>query len=264
MSSNWTNGDIENLTLAYNQDMPVDEIALRLKRSERAVRVKLARLNLKRGKHVWTRDGLRRRKQATSQFWSGRLGRIPWNKGKKTGPNPRISMAKLSNTEAMKSRGQWMRQYNLTRKDYSQPWNRGMHPWEWMGISQEEYLIMMAKAQARKPTQLELRVMTVIEKYNLPFRYVGDGQVWIAGKCPDFINTNNEKQLIEVLGDYWHTDEEAAERVEHYARFGFETILIWEHEIKDKPDQVILEKLEYNPEVQNAIQCDVQSHPTNR
>lgn len=211
-----------------------------------------------------------RRSQTLKAYWAGRE-RISWKKGLTAQTDKRVrnnglavSKSLLSNPLERERRSQLMRSYNLTRKDYSEPWNRGMHPWDWQGMSKDEYLTMMAEAQARKPTRLELRVMAVIEEYNLPFRYVGDGQVWIAGKCPDFINTNNEKQLIEVLGDYWHTEEEVAERVEHFARFGFETILIWEREIKDKPDQVILEKLEYNPEVQNAIQCGtIQSQPGN-
>lgn len=159
--------------------------------------------------------------------------RLSWNKGLSKHTDGRIrnnslavSQAILSNPQERERRSKLMRSYNLTQKDYSQPWNRGMHPWEWQGISKEEYLEMMAEAQARKPTRLELRIMAVIEEHNLPFRYVGDGQVWIAGKCPDFINTNGKKQVIEVLGDYWHTEEDAAERVSHFAQFGFDTIII--------------------------------------
>lgn len=50
----------------------------------------------------------------------------------------------------------------------------------------------------QRPTSYERRVVSLIKKYQLPYRYVGDGKVIIGGKNPDFINTNHQKIFIEV------------------------------------------------------------------
>jgi len=86
-----------------------------------------------------------------------------------------------------------------------------------------------------KPTKLEQRVIQIIEEYNLPFKYVGNGKVWIAGKCPDFINTNGRKQFIEVFGIYWHDMFDVARRIEHFHEYGFDTLVIWEDELVNIP-----------------------------
>lgn len=86
-----------------------------------------------------------------------------------------------------------------------------------------------------KPTKLEQRLMQLIKDYNLPFKYVGDGKVWIAGKCPDFININGKKQFIEVFGIYWHDIFDVARRIEHFRQYGFDTLVIWEDELSNIP-----------------------------
>lgn len=55
----------------------------------------------------------------------------------------------------------------------------------------------------RIPTSLENRFQNIINKYSLPYKYVGDGSFIIAGYNPDFINTNNEKIAIEVYSRYY-------------------------------------------------------------
>jgi len=46
-------------------------------------------------------------------------------------------------------------------------------------------------------------------KENFPneWKYAGDGSLIIRGKCPDFVNVNGRKLIIEVFGDYWHSEE---------------------------------------------------------
>jgi G:T-mismatch repair DNA endonuclease (very short patch repair protein) len=72
------------------------------------------------------------------------------------------------------------------------------------------------------------------------FRYVGDGEVILGGKCPDFININGRKQLVELFGTFWHSEkrkghsneEEERQRIEHFAKFGFKTLIVWENELR--------------------------------
>jgi len=66
------------------------------------------------------------------------------------------------------------------------------------------------------------------------WKYVGNGYTWINGKNPDFLNINGKKMLIELFGDYWHRGDDGKERVNHFAKHGFKTLIIREYELKDK------------------------------
>lgn len=50
-----------------------------------------------------------------------------------------------------------------------------------------------------KKSSIEIKFERIIRKYNLPYIFVGNGEVIIGGKCPDFVNTNGEKIAIEVF-----------------------------------------------------------------
>lgn len=83
------------------------------------------------------------------------------------------------------------------------------------------------------PTKPERAIMDICKKFELPYKYVGDGQVWLGNRNPDFINTNGRRQVIEMLGTYWHPLFDGAERLEHYKQFGFDCLVIWEDELKN-------------------------------
>lgn len=85
-----------------------------------------------------------------------------------------------------------------------------------------------------KPTKLEVKVDNLLQKL-LPneYKFVGNGYTWIVGKCPDFLNIDGQKKLIEVFGDYVHKGETGADRIIHFKKYGFDTLLIWENELKD-------------------------------
>jgi len=107
----------------------------------------------------------------------------------------------------------------------------------------DKQLQILLESQKRKPTSIEKRVIKIIKRYGLPFKYVGDGKCFIAGKVPDFISCNGKRKLIEVAGDYWHTPEEMEERKKYFARYGFKTLVIWEHELNKYTDEEIAEKI---------------------
>jgi len=109
--------------------------------------------------------------------------------------------------------------------------------------------------KARKNTKTkislsEVKIIQLIIKYSMTFRYVGNSKFWIQGKNrwynPDFIDEEN-KIIIEVFGNYWHGSEKAKiadkERIETYKNKGYLPIIIWEHELKNT-DENILERLE--------------------
>lgn len=110
----------------------------------------------------------------------------------------------------------------------------------------EKLMKKIFKSCEMKPNKLEQQFDTLLQK-NFPneWKYVGDGYTFIGGKCPDFLNVNGEKKLIELFGTYWHMErpkltKQQAEslRVNHFAKYGFKTLVIWENELKH-PNQVI-------------------------
>ncbi len=93
-----------------------------------------------------------------------------------------------------------------------------------------------------KPNKPEKFLTKLLQKlFPNEWKYVGDGQFILAGKCPDFININGQKKIIELFGDYWHSEEVTGiskeqheqERVDHFTQYGYQTLVIWECELKD-------------------------------
>jgi len=86
----------------------------------------------------------------------------------------------------------------------------------------------------QKPNRSERELQSLCEQHNLPFKYVGNGEFILGGKCPDFVNVNGKKQLIELFGECWHDIFDIARRKEHFRQYGFDTLIIWEEELKDQ------------------------------
>ena len=70
----------------------------------------------------------------------------------------------------------------------------------------------LKKIRKGKPTDIERRFISICEKFNLPYKYVGDGKFWVSNMNPDFLNTNNKKIVVEILGEYWHNPKEFEKR----------------------------------------------------
>lgn len=83
------------------------------------------------------------------------------------------------------------------------------------------------------PNKSESKLINLFKENSLPFKYVGNGEVFLGNRNPDFINTNGKKQVIELLGTYWHPLFDGANRLEHYKQYGYECLTIWEDELKD-------------------------------
>jgi len=95
------------------------------------------------------------------------------------------------------------------------------------------YAEKMIKAWKFTPNKQEIKLLKMLETmYPGEWKFVGDGQVIIAGRCPDFINVNGQKKIIELFGDYWHKGENPQNRADLFKPFGYETLVIWENEMK--------------------------------
>jgi hypothetical protein len=84
------------------------------------------------------------------------------------------------------------------------------------------------------PNRTELWLEALLEKmYPGEWKFVGDGQMIIAGKCPDYINVNGQKKIIEFWGNRWHEGQNPEDRKNVFKPYGYETLVIWGHELKD-------------------------------
>jgi very-short-patch-repair endonuclease len=94
-----------------------------------------------------------------------------------------------------------------------------------------------------KPNKIERKLITICDKYNLGFKFVGDGSFLIGKYNPDFIDEDNNL-IIEVNGTYWHNLPEVKKKdikkLFNYYDKGYIILDIWEHELtkvkgKDPP-----------------------------
>ena len=110
------------------------------------------------------------------------------------------------------------------------------------------YVEMMLKARRVEPNKPEKYLLEILNNLFLnEYAYNGNfsAGITIAGKVPDFVNINGQKKLIELFGDYWHKGEDPQIRIDLFKEYGWDCLVIWEHELKDI-DAVINKVLEFN------------------
>lgn len=156
----------------------------------------------------------------------GHLGHKPWNKGK-TGihlsPETEFKEGEHNSPRTEFKRGHKLSPEQLQRRSKT---------FKEHGISDEQRKRML-QGIGKKPTKPERELTELISSNKLPFKYVGNGEFILGGKCPDFLNVNGKKQLIELFGTYWHPIFDVAKRTEHFRQYGFKTLIIWEDELRN-------------------------------
>lgn len=113
---------------------------------------------------------------------------------------------------------------------------------------------VLKSLRENRPTSYEKRLIELIEKHHLPYKYVGDGSFWITSEGkhlnPDFVNINGRKVVVEVsakglkeifCGGY---DLYKDKRRRLFGKFGYEVVFIDEDDLfcEDWEDRC-LEKL---------------------
>ena len=101
------------------------------------------------------------------------------------------------------------------------------------------------KTMKKRPNLPEGILKKIIEKNNLPFNYVGNGDIWVGGFNPDFLS-KNPKHIIEVFGDYWHNipnvKKRDKRRLKTYQKYGYQTLIIWDYELTGRHGKELGEK----------------------
>ena len=109
--------------------------------------------------------------------------------------------------------------------------------------------------QGISPNKPEKQLTKLLQKlFPNQWEYVGNGSFWLTsnGKHinPDFINTGGQKKIIEMFGDYWHSkkftgtsnEQHEQERIDLLANKGYQTLVIWEHELSST--EQLVQKIE--------------------
>jgi len=98
------------------------------------------------------------------------------------------------------------------------------------------------KSQSSK---VELEIYKIIN-IACPNQYIHNSKtkdILIDHKRPDFINTINPKKLIEFFGHYWHNDEDETERLNMFKKYGYDTLVIWDTDFKNKSVEELITKI---------------------
>ncbi len=115
-----------------------------------------------------------------------------------------------------------------------------------------------------RPTKPEQRFIELSRKYNLPFRYTGNGSFWVENTNinPDFVECNGHKVCIEIFGDYWHTplfnhhikfDRTEKGRKGILKKYGWKCIVLWQSALMaDNGEQYALKLLE-----KEGVKCHI-------
>lgn len=108
----------------------------------------------------------------------------------------------------------WLKENDILKKP------RG--PRHWKSEEQRQTAIRNAlKGLRKRPTSLEKQMINLTKKYEMPYKYTGDGSFIIGFKNPDFVNINGDKICIEVANHYHHKDNWAVKRIAHFAKYGW-------------------------------------------
>ena len=94
------------------------------------------------------------------------------------------------------------------------------------------------------PTKPEQWLIDFLAHHKLPFKYVGNGQLWIGQLNPDFTSIDNSKRLIEVFGCYHHGCQRCFpgsksrgiplnQRLSTFKKYGYDMFIIWQHELSE-------------------------------
>lgn len=101
------------------------------------------------------------------------------------------------------------------------------------------------RLRRRTPSSLEKKMIKIINKYNLPYKFVGNGKFFIENKNPDFINVNGEKIAIEVFyrkhkeqfgGD---VDKWKEDRRKIFDKYGWKLLFFDETRVNEKIKDVL-------------------------
>lgn len=190
--------------------------------------------------------GRKKSKETREKISKSKTGQRPWNTGLTKELDDRLKTVGEKNSKNLTGRVQkieYVKKRALTFKLNGK--TTGQNHWMHKRPLPEDFTKKSLKRNEK--SSLEIAFENIIKKYNLPYKFVGNGDFVLNKKCPDFVNTNNEKIVIEVFCRKHKEllkDEGCEEwmnnRKKIFNSCGYEVLFFDETQIKE---DIILEKL---------------------
>lgn len=162
-----------------------------------------------------------------------REGIEPWNKGLTSRQDSRIISGKDSYFSKVRFYGE---QNGFFGKHHTQE-------------SIERMLEARTYAGPKCPNNPEKKLLKLLVRlYPRRYHYTGNKSLVEDHRLrPDISSKNGEREIIELFGDYWHSEEitgrrredEEEYRVKRFSEFGYRTLIIWEEELANEASLVI-------------------------
>ncbi len=102
-------------------------------------------------------------------------------------------------------------------------------------MQNDSYWKNYAKGMNLKPNKPEQFLLSFLDaNFSNEFGYNGDYRlnIRIDRLIPDFVHINGKKKVIDILGSHWHAKEEYFTRTERYKKCGYDSLILWEQELK--------------------------------
>jgi len=183
------------------------------------------------GNKGWNYYKIYSKKERQEKFGYKNKGKKAWNKGLTKYTDERILKYSISLIGQKQTKEHVEKNRQATLKRWKDPEYR------------EKTIKAIMKGKWTRPTSLERRVLEVINRYSLPYRYTGNGTFLIGNKKsnPDFVHIL-KKICVEVYGGPWHPTDYEKQRGNYFNKYGWSTIFINENEVRD--EKIILDMLD--------------------
>lgn len=168
------------------------------------------------------------------------LGRVPWNKGLTKATSSKL--AGVSNS---------LKGHEVTKETRLLMSTNLRNSLCAMSEEQKaEWLKAHIKPASKRPNKAEITLSGILDTLLAKqYVYTGDGQIIVNGLCPDFVNCNGQRKIIELFGNYWHTkrvkkwqDTELGRQMA-YNYCGFNCLVVWESELVEENRKNLTERI---------------------
>ena len=94
----------------------------------------------------------------------------------------------------------------------------------------------------QEPNNAEMTLFGILCYMGLEYKYTGNAQFILMGRCPDFVHLK-ERKIIEMYGERWHEPEEEQQRIDLFARSDYQVLVVWQRELTPKHRKKLYHRL---------------------
>jgi len=212
-----------------------------------------------KGKHH-TEEHKRKISENHSKYWKGKTFSDEHKRKLSEARKGRLlsDEHKRKISESLKNGGPWNKGKHLSEEHKRKVSENNARYWKdktFLHSDETKRKIREARKLQRIPThhtKPELKFEEICKKYNLPYKYVGDGKFWVENINPDFVESNGKKIAVEIFGNYWHSpllnpklreDRTLPYREKTLKKYGWKLIVFWEDELKSKnAEEIVMDR----------------------